>query len=218
MAMPKHVAIIMDGNGRWAKKRGLPRVVGHREGVESVRAVVKACSEIGVKYLTLFTSSTENWQRPKDEVKTLMGMLKNLITKETPELHKSKVRILFSGRISDLAPDIQEEFRKSIELTQNNTGLTLCLAISYGGRAEIVDAIKRVIMVDRQSKIDLDKVDEDWFKNFLYHPEVPDPDILIRTGCEKEPGSLTSCSGNQHMPNSISRRNFGLSSEKQNYY
>lgn len=185
MAVPQHIAIIMDGNGRWAKKRGLPRIIGHREGVESVRAMVKACTEIGVKYLTLYTFSTENWQRPKDEIETLMNMLKELLVRERPELHKNKVRMLFIGRTKDLRADIQEEIGKSIELTKNNTGLVLCLALSYGGRSEIVDAVKKIISQDRNSKIDLDKVDETWFSNFLYLPEIPDPDILIRTGCEK---------------------------------
>ncbi|MEO0225977.1 MAG: isoprenyl transferase [candidate division WOR-3 bacterium] len=185
MAIPQHIAIIMDGNGRWAKKRGLPRIVGHREGVESVRAIVKAASELGIKYLTLYTFSTENWQRPKDEVDFLMDMLKELLIKETPELHKNKVRMLFIGRTSDLRPDIQEEIKRSIELTKNNPGLVLCLALSYGGRGEIVDAVKKILNTDRRSKIDLNEVDETWFRNFLYHPEIPDPDILIRTGCEK---------------------------------
>jgi len=185
MSVPQHIAIIMDGNGRWARKRGLPRIIGHREGVQSVRAVVRAASDFGVRYLTLYTFSTENWQRPGSEVATLMKMLKELIIKETPDLHKNKVRVLFTGRILDLAPDIRAAFEKSIDVTKNNTGLTMCLAISYGGRAEIIDAVKKIIALDRQSQIDLDKVNEEWFANYLYNPALPDPDILIRTGCEK---------------------------------
>ncbi len=185
MSVPQHIAIIMDGNGRWAKKRGLPRLVGHHEGVESVRAVVRAASDFGVRYLTLYTFSTENWQRPGDEVSTLMKMLKELIIKETPDLHKNNVRVRFTGRIGDLAPDIRAAFEKSIEATKNNTGLTMCLAISYGGRAEIIDAVKRILAEDRQSRIDLGKIDEELFAKYLYNPDQPDPDILIRTGCEK---------------------------------
>ncbi len=185
MPVPQHIAIIMDGNGRWARKRGLPRIIGHHEGVESVRAVVNAASQAGIKYLTLYTFSTENWLRPKKEVDTLMSMLKKLLKQETPKLHKNKVRIIVTGRTSDLQPAIQNEIKQSMEKTKDNVGLTLCLAISYGGRGEIIDAVKKIIDCDRKTKIDVEKIDERWFRDFLYHPDIPDPEILIRTGCEK---------------------------------
>jgi undecaprenyl diphosphate synthase len=131
MQNPEHVAIIMDGNGRWARKRGLPRVIGHRQGVESVRTIVKTSTRISVKYLTLYTFSTENWQRPKDEVDTLMNMLEEMLVKETPELHKNKVRINAIGRLDELYENARRALKKSLDLTKNNSGLILTLCLNY---------------------------------------------------------------------------------------
>ncbi|KPJ74522.1 UDP pyrophosphate synthase [candidate division TA06 bacterium DG_78] len=179
-----HVAIIMDGNGRWAKKRGLPRIVGHRQGVESVRAVVKASLDLGIDYLTLYTFSTENWQRPKREVDTLMKMLKEMLAKETPGLHKNNVRVKVIGRLDDVYPNARKVVDDAIALTKNNDGLVLTFCISYGSRGEIIDAVKKIIMQDRKEHIALDKFDERTFAQFLYDPDLPDPDLLIRTGAE----------------------------------
>ncbi len=181
----KHVAIIMDGNGRWARRRGLPRVIGHREGVESVRAIVKTCQELGIKYLTLYTFSTENWRRPEKEVQTLMNMLEEMIVKETPALHKNNVRINAIGRLMELYPNARDALRKAIDLTKNNTALVMTLCLNYGGQSEIVDAVKKIIIADRKRNIDLDKFDENEFARYLYDPELPPPDLLIRTGAEK---------------------------------
>ncbi|UCG91362.1 MAG: isoprenyl transferase [candidate division WOR-3 bacterium] len=180
----KHVAIIMDGNGRWAKRRGLPRVVGHRQGVESVRAIVKKSQELGIKFLTLYTFSTENWQRPKKEVNTLMKMLEEMIIKETPELHKNNVRIHAIGRLDDLYSRARKALTDALALTKNNTGLVLTLCLSYGSRSEIVDATKRIIEQDREEHINLDAFDERKFAQFLYDPHLPEPELLIRTGAE----------------------------------
>lgn len=180
----KHVAIIMDGNGRWAKKRGLPRVIGHRQGVESVREAVKVSKDLGIDYLTLYTFSTENWKRPKQEVKTLMKMLEKMLAKETPDLHKNNVRINVIGRLDDVYPDARKVVDDSIALTKNNDGLVLTFCISYGSRGEIIDAVKKIIHQDREKRIDLGTFDEKIFVRFLYDPDLPNPDLLIRTGAE----------------------------------
>jgi undecaprenyl diphosphate synthase len=179
-----HVAIIMDGSGRWAKKRGLPRVFGHRQGVESIRDVVETSPDLGVKYVTLFTFSTENWQRPKDEVDYLMSMLEEMLYKETPKLHKQDVRINAIGRISDLYEPARKALGKALETTKNNSGLVLTFCLSYGGRGEIVDAVKKIIRKDRKNKIDLDAFGEEDLNRFLYDPTLPAPDLLIRTGTD----------------------------------
>ena len=185
MQEPGHVAIIMDGNGRWARKRGLPRVVGHRQGVESARAIVKTSTNIGVKYLTLYTFSTENWQRPKDEVRTLMNMLEEMLVKETPELHKNDVRINAIGRLDDLYENAQSALQKSLDLTKDNRGLVLTLCLNYGSRSEIIDALKKIIKEDREQRLDLANFTEETFAKYLYDPSLPDPDLLIRTGATK---------------------------------
>jgi undecaprenyl diphosphate synthase len=172
----------MDGNGRWARKRGLPRVIGHRQGVESVRALVKTSTRIGVKYLTLYTFSTENWQRPKTEVETLMNMLEEMLIKETPELHKNNVRINSIGRIDELYENARRALENSLTLTKNNAGLVLTLCLNYGSRGEIVDAVKRIIAQDRQDRIELSDFDEETFAEYLYDPTLPEPELLIRTG------------------------------------
>jgi len=181
----KHIAIIMDGNGRWARKRGLPRVIGHREGVESVRVIVKTAREIDVKYLTLYTFSTENWKRPRDEVQTLMNMLEEMLVKETPELHKNRVRINAIGRLDELFPNARKALDEALRLTKDNDGLILTLCLNYGGQGEIVDAVKKIILEDRKKHIDLEQFNEEKFTQYLYDPSLPPPDLLIRTGAER---------------------------------
>ncbi|HIE06121.1 MAG TPA: isoprenyl transferase [bacterium (Candidatus Stahlbacteria)] len=178
--IPEHIAIIMDGNGRWAKSRGLPRAVGHKTGVDSVREIVRVCGEIGVRYLTLYTFSTENWQRPEKEVRFLMSMLKDLLEREVPELDKNRVRLGVIGRLEILPSDVREKIAWAIDFLKDNDGLKLILAISYGGRTEIIDAIRRIV----REGIEPEDVDEERLKAYLYDPELPDPDLLIRTGSE----------------------------------
>ncbi len=177
--IPEHVAIIMDGNGRWAKKRGLPRYMGHKVGAESVRDVIRVSLEMGIRYLTLFAFSTENWTRPQEEVMGLMHLLKFLIRREVESLNREGVSIRVIGRIQKLPPDVREELKRAMEMTKGNTRLYLYLALSYGGRAEIVDAVNRIISAG------VDEIDEESFRNYLYAPEAPDPDLLIRTAGEK---------------------------------
>jgi undecaprenyl diphosphate synthase len=184
MQGPNHVAMIMDGNGRWARKRGLPRVIGHRQGVESVRTMVKTSTRIGVKYLTLYTFSTENWKRPKDEVNTLMDMLEEMLVKETPKLHKNKVRINAIGRLDELHENARRALKESLELTAANSGLVMTLCLNYGSRSEIVDAVKKAIKEDREKRIDLENFSEKQFTEYLYDPTLPEPDLLIRTGAK----------------------------------
>ncbi len=172
----------MDGNGRWARKRGLPRVIGHRQGVESVRAIVKTSTDINVKYLTLYTFSTENWQRPKEEVDTLMKMLEEMLSRETPELHRNKVRINAIGRLDALHENARRAMNEALELTKENSGLVLTLCLNYGSRSEIVDAIRRIVEQDRKEKINLDDFGEEEFTRYLYDPTLPEPELLIRTG------------------------------------
>lgn len=180
----KHVAVIMDGNGRWARKRGLPRVIGHRQGIESVRAVVKTSQNLGIQFLTLYTFSTENWQRPEKEIKTLMDMLEEMLGKEASKLHEKKVKINAIGRLDDLYPNAKKVLDDAIELTKNNDGLVLTFCLSYSGRSEIIDAVKRIIHEDREKRIDLDALDEKHFAHYLYDSRMPEPDLLIRTGAE----------------------------------
>lgn len=174
----------MDGNGRWAKKRGLPRVVGHRQGVESVRATVNAAKDLDIKFLTLYTFSTENWRRPEEEVNTLMEMLEEMIRKETADLHKNDVKVNAIGRLDALYPKPRKAMEQAIEKTKNNKSLVMTLCLSYSGRSEIVDAVKKIVKRDRDQKIDLDDFKEENFTEFLYDPELPDPELLIRTGAE----------------------------------
>ncbi len=180
-----HIAIIMDGNGRWARKRGLPRVIGHREGVESVRVVVKAAKELGIKYLTLYTFSTENWKRPDDEVQTLMNMLEEMLVKETPKLNKNKVRINAIGRLDELYPNAKKALDEALTLTKHNDDLILTLCLNYGGQSEIVDAVKKIVREDRKKQINLDELNEEKFSQYLYDPSLPPPDLLIKTGAER---------------------------------
>jgi undecaprenyl diphosphate synthase len=182
--LPTHVAVIMDGNGRWAKERRLPRVEGHRRGVESVRAIVRACGEVGVKYLTLYAFSVENWNRPKDEVDTLMKYLARFLKSEIAELNKSNVRLEVIGQIYRLPEFVQKQLKKTqAELAKNN-GLTLTLALSYGGRTEIVEATRAIAAKVKAGVIDPAEIDEQVIHQHLYTHNQPDPDLLIRTSGE----------------------------------
>ena len=178
MRVPKHVAIIMDGNGRWAKKRGLPRIEGHRKGAEVVENIVKWSAEYGIKYLTLYTFSTENWRRPKKEIEFLFSLLVEKLETKVPELIKENVKVRFMGRLKDLPKNLQEKCLEAEKETALNNGLNLIIALNYGGRAEIVDAINRIL---REKMLE---IDENSFRNYLYLPDVPDPDLIIRTSGE----------------------------------
>ncbi len=182
--IPRHVAIIMDGNGRWARERGLSRIRGHRAGVESIRTVVRYAGEIGIKYLTLYAFSIENWSRPKREVTALMRLLRMFLEKEVAELDRNDVRLRTIGRIAELPEEVREWIRIDEERTRNNGGLNLILALNYGGRSEIVDGIRKMADLFRQGKMRPEDIDEESFHDFLYASDVPDPDLLIRTSGE----------------------------------
>ncbi len=177
---PTHIAIIMDGNGRWAKERGLPRIAGHREGAESLRAVLKACAEFEVKYLTVYAFSTENWERPKDEVDFLMNLFSETIDREIDELMKNRVRVNFLGRLSKFSSELQKKMKETMAKTKKNDQITLNVMVNYGGRAELVDAFKK--MAD--DRLAHDKINEKSVSNYLYTKGIPDPDLLIRTASE----------------------------------
>jgi undecaprenyl diphosphate synthase len=183
-SLPAHVAIIMDGNGRWAKQRNLPRVEGHRNGAESVRAVVRAAGEIGIKYLTVYAFSMENWTRPKEEVDTLMKYLDRYLRNEVGELQKNNVRLEVIGQIYRLPEFVQDQLKKTITLLQKNKGLTLVLALSYGARTEIVEGIRSIAAKVKQGKLDPEEIDEQTVAQHLYTKGIPDPDLLIRTSGE----------------------------------
>jgi undecaprenyl diphosphate synthase len=182
--LPTHVAIIMDGNGRWAKERGLPRVEGHRNGVESVRAVVRAAGEVGIKYLTLYAFSVENWNRPKDEVDTLMKYLARFLKNEIGELNRNNVRLEVIGQIYRLPEFVQEQLRKTQAALARNNGLTLILALSYGGRQEIVEAVRAIAAKAKAGKLEPAEINEQVISQNLYTHQYPDPDLLIRTSGE----------------------------------
>jgi len=182
--LPKHVAVIMDGNGRWAKQRHLPRVEGHRAGAESARIIIRTAGELGIKYLTLYAFSAENWNRPKDEVDALMKYLNHYLKSETPELNKSNVRLEVIGQIYRLPENVQEQLRKSIATLSRNNGLTLVMALSYGSRIEIVEAVRNLAEKVKQGKMDPGDITEKVISEHLWTRNVPDPDLLIRTSGE----------------------------------
>jgi undecaprenyl diphosphate synthase len=177
---PQHVAIIMDGNGRWAKKRGLPRLAGHNAGGDNIRPVVKIFANYGVKYLTLYMFSTENWNRPRIEVAGLLSLLAKKIDQETQAFHQENIRMVHLGRLDRLSQKLREKVQAAVELTKSNTGLTLCLAFDYGGRDEIIQAARRIA----SAGIPGNNVDESVFARYLCSPDIPDPDLVIRTGGE----------------------------------
>jgi undecaprenyl diphosphate synthase len=182
--LPQHVAIIMDGNGRWARKRGLPRVEGHRQGAESVRILVRAAGELGIRYLSLYAFSVENWNRPKDEVDTLMKYLARYLKNEIGELDRNNVRLEAIGQIWRLPEFVQEQLRKTQAALAKNNGLTLILCLSYGGRTEIVDAVREIAAQAKAGRIDPAEINERTVAEHLYTRSWPDPDLLIRTSGE----------------------------------
>jgi undecaprenyl diphosphate synthase len=178
--LPNHVAIIMDGNGRWAKQRGLPRLAGHEAGTNNVRRVVDRFNNYKIKYLTLYAFSTENWRRPDDEVNGLIHILARMIDRETKALHERGVRLFHLGKADSLSEELQAKVNKAIDLTKNNTGITLSIAFDYGGRAEILDAVRRIV----SDGIRPEDITESLFSSYLYTPNVPEPDLIIRTAGE----------------------------------
>ena len=182
--VPQHIAIIMDGNGRWAQRRGLPRIAGHHEGVNSVRDIVEACGQLGIKYLTLYAFSTENWKRPEDEVSLLMRLLLKALRDEKDRLHQNEVQLKAIGEIHKLPHDVQDELLDGIEVMKTNTGLTLILALSYSGRWDITNAIRKMYDDIRSGALKQEDITEALFGTYLATRDYPDPDLLIRTSGE----------------------------------
>lgn len=182
--LPRHVAIIMDGNGRWARRQGLPRVLGHRAGIKSVRAIVEECCRLGIQQLTLYCLSVENWKRPARELGFLMRLLRHFLVVEREELIEQNVRLRMIGRREGLPPDVLDELDRTVEMTAGHGGLTLCLAINYGGRAEIADAARRLAEDVRDGRLEATAVDESTFASYLSTAGMPDPDLMVRTAGE----------------------------------
>ena len=182
--IPKHIAIIMDGNGRWAKAHSLPRIAGHKEGIISVRAITKICGDIGVKHLSLYTFSFENWRRPKNEVKALMRLLLLTIRREIKDLNKNNVRLTTIGNMGDLPDDARKGMEEGLKITEKNSGLNLILALSYGGRQEILKMVQSIARKALNGEIEPEKISEDNIVNELDTAKIPDPELLIRTGGE----------------------------------
>ena len=182
--IPGHVAVIMDGNGRWASQRGLPRIAGHRAGVKSVQEVIKGAKESGVKVLTLYTFSTENWKRPKYEVEALFKLLENYIDAQADNLTKNNIRLYVIGRLEGLPDSVRNKLKVIMEKTKDNTALTLNLALNYGARTEIVDAVRAIVSDCASKRIRPEEIDEESFSNYLYTKNLPDPDLMIRTSGE----------------------------------
>ena len=182
--VPRHVAVIMDGNGRWAKQRGRPRLFGHRAGADSLRAILRACRDHGVEYLTVYAFSTENWVRPQDEVSGLMSLLKTFLKKDEHELHENQVRLRVTGRLQDLPKAVRNELERVMAATRNYEKGHLILALSYGGRAEIVDAVRAIAADVGAGRLAPEAIDEKAIAARLYLPDVPDPDLMIRTSGE----------------------------------
>ncbi len=182
--LPVHIAIIMDGNGRWAKMKGLSRIGGHRAGVNTVKEIVLFCNDLGIKVLTLYTFSTENWKRPKVEVRALMSILKRYLRKEIEELKKQRIRLKVIGRLSELPSPVRRELENGIKATSENHGLILNLALNYGGRIDILDGVRKLIKDIQKGECTLEDLDEELFSRYLYTSGLPDPDLLIRTAGE----------------------------------
>ena len=182
--IPRHVAVIMDGNGRWAEIHGNDRIFGHTQGVDAVRSIVEGAGEIGVEYLTLYAFSTENWDRPKDEVNALMSLLVNSIVQETDNLNEKNVRMLAIGDLYSLPGDVQSKLTEAIQITSSNTGLNLVLALSYSGRWEIIEAVKKIVNKIQSGEIIESKINESVFTSHLSTVGIPDPELLIRTSGE----------------------------------
>ena len=182
--LPVHIAVIMDGNGRWAAKRGLPRSAGHREGANTLKRIVKECDAIGIKYLTAYAFSTENWSRPKDEVDALMSLLLEFLRNAEKELAGKNIRILIIGDTDKLSAEIRKEIKRVVESTSANTGLSLVIALNYGGRREIATAAARIAQEALEGRIKPEDVDEKLFSDYLYTKDIPDPDLVIRPSGE----------------------------------
>ncbi|MDD4438430.1 MAG: isoprenyl transferase [Tissierellia bacterium] len=182
--IPEHIAVIMDGNRRWAKQKNLPAKMGHREGALRVTDLVRNCGDLGVKYLSVYAFSTENWNRDKKEIDYLMNLLVEFVFKELENLHKNDVKITMMGNMNELPDKTRKEVKRSIELTKNNKTLHLNIALSYGSRNEIVSAVKNIIDDYKKNKIDIEEINEESFKRYLYTCDMPDPDLLIRTSGE----------------------------------
>jgi undecaprenyl diphosphate synthase len=182
--LPRHVAIIMDGNGRWAKQRGKPRIEGHRAGIQSVRAVVEASAELGLAALTLYSFSSENWRRPALEIRALMGLLVEYLKRELQELNENNIRLKTIGRIEVLPSEVQEQLHLTIENTRNNTGLILNLALNYGGQYEILDAVKKILYDIKEDLLSIDTLTPEVFAAYLATAELPELDLMIRTSGE----------------------------------
>lgn len=179
-SLPHHVAVIMDGNGRWAKKKGLGRLLGHREGYKTLRGVLLAASELGIRYLTVYAFSAENWRRPAEEVAGLMKLIETAARDELRLMHKNNVRVQVAGRMDEVPEGLRRALEHGIETTKDNTGITFTLAVNYGGRAEIVDAVKSIVA----SGVPVDQITEESISAHLYNPQQPDPDLMIRTAGE----------------------------------
>lgn len=182
--IPRHIAVIMDGNGRWAKKFGWQRTRGHRAGADAVSRCVEACDDLGVEFLTLYAFSTENWRRPKTEITALMGLLDRFLKERTPEMMDKNVRLQAIGRLTDLPANVQQRLHQSIETTSKNTGVTMILALSYGAREEIVDGIRSLLRNIEEGHLDKGMITPDVLSKHLYTRYYPDPDLLIRTSGE----------------------------------
>jgi len=191
--LPRHVAVIMDGNGRWARERHLPRIEGHRAGADSARIIIRTAGELGIKYLTLYAFSVENWNRPKDEVDALMKYLVHYLKTETPELNKNNVRLEVIGQIYRLPENVQEHLKKSIATLSRNNGLTLIMALSYGGRTEIVDAVRSIAQKAKAGELDPADITKQVFAQHMYTRNIPDPDVLIRTSGEMRVSNFLLC-------------------------
>ncbi len=181
---PRHIAIIMDGNGRWAKDRGLPRIMGHREGIKTAHKIVEAAIDLRIEVLTLYTFSSDNWKRPKKEIDLLMGALEDFLIKQSRKITENNLRFQILGGIKRLPASLQRELYRIVETTKKNTGLILNLALNYGGRLEIVEAVRRIAEAVLRRDLRLEQIDENLFSQFLYTRGLPDPDLLIRTGGE----------------------------------
>lgn len=182
---PRHIAIIMDGNGRWAKQRGLPKIEGHRAGTRAVEEAVRGCLELGVEILSLYTFSTENWQRPREEVNALMGLLEQYLKKYLPKLKKNKIRLVVSGEINNLALSLQRQIKRAVSQTKDNSGLILNLALNYGGRQDILQAARAIALKVKQKGLQVEQINQKLFSAHLYTAGLPDPDLLIRTSGEQ---------------------------------
>lgn len=182
--LPQHIAVIMDGNGRWAKKKGAARIFGHRNAIQAVRETTETCAELGIRFLTLYAFSTENWSRPKEEVDALMQLMVSTIRSEIQTLTKNNVRLITIGDTANLPSVCQRELREAIEITKGNTGLTLNIALSYSGRWEILCAVKQIAQAVQQGDLEPDHIDESIFVNYLNTRNIPDPELLIRTSGE----------------------------------